>query len=88
MLTVWQWSRWRAGLPSEGQQAFPESTVSAGGWTAVGGATLHAVTADASDSSYAESSTGIASDPATVALEDLQTPVAGTVTLHVRYGAP
>lgn len=42
--------------PSSGTPVYPDATHSnAGSWTAVGGATLHAVLADGSDSTYCES---------------------------------
>lgn len=68
--------------------ARPSGTVTAGTWTAVGAASLHAATNDAGDSTYIQSSAGAASDLTELSFPAMGTPGAGTVTFYVRHRTP
>jgi len=83
MFTVWQWARL---APSGGPlvTTHPDETVSAGTWAAVGAATLHAATGDDSDTTYAESSTGTASDTMKLGIPSLGTISSGDFKFRVR----
>lgn len=63
----------------------PSGTVSAGTWTPVGAATLHAAVNDESDTTYAQSSTGAADDTAELSWPAEGAPGAGPVTFYIRH---
>lgn len=76
-----------SGVPAATVQlAYPASDIAAGSWTSTG-ANLYSVLEDDSDASYIRSSSGAGSDVATVALDPLSLPQAGTVTLRIRHRA-
>ncbi len=85
MLTVWQWARWAAGAGAALVTTRPSGTVSAGTWTPVGAATLHAAVNDQSDTTYAQSSTGAASDTAELSWPAESEPGSGAVTFYITH---
>lgn len=81
-LSVWQWARI---APGGLVTANPSSTISAGSWTPIGAATLHAACSDSDDATLARSSTGAASDTMELGFPAMGTPGAGTVTIYIRH---
>jgi len=65
--------------------ARPSGTASAGTWTPVGAASLHAAVNDQSDTTLARSSTGAGSDTMDLTFPAMGTPGAGTVTFYIRH---
>lgn len=73
-------------MQTPSQLAYPASDIAVGSWTSTG-ANLFSVLEDDNDATYIRSSSGSGSDVATVALDAISLPQAGTVTLRVRHKA-